>query len=240
VGRERAKLGYFWRHAYRIPRSGPYLGCVVNSDTGKTVILDESRLTAAEFEKVKIAETIETRGDKRCRPFHSPLWQADTDKIRRMAPIEFIGRYMPGWFDYAVCDEIEKNGIGGSADAVWKALNTQHQRLFPTTSESNNETVVDTLQVAPRAQSDAAGLTEESMAPSILIFGQRPNSLSGRKPRSKPPAPEQASLFGREQPRSETQWHSSPPIQSSVDNFHQRGRVTLADCRAFGQRPRCG
>jgi superfamily II DNA or RNA helicase len=108
VGRERAKLGYFWRHAYRIPRSGPYLGCVVNSDTGKPVILDESRLTAAEFEKVKIAETIETRGDKRCRPFHSPLWQADADKIRRMAPIEFIGRYMPGWFDYAVCDEIHQ------------------------------------------------------------------------------------------------------------------------------------
>src|SRR6201982_3019833 len=71
VGRERAKLGYFWRHAYRIPRSGPYLGCVVNSDTGKPVIVDESRLTVAEFEKVKIAETIETRGDKRCRPFHS-------------------------------------------------------------------------------------------------------------------------------------------------------------------------
>src|SRR5690242_11682733 len=33
VGRERAKLGYFWRHAYRVPRSGPYMGCVVNSDT---------------------------------------------------------------------------------------------------------------------------------------------------------------------------------------------------------------
>ncbi|MGE5113235.1 MAG: helicase-related protein [Acidobacteriaceae bacterium] len=108
VGRERAKLGYFWRHAYRVPRSGPYLGCVVNSDTGKPVIVDESRLTIAEFEKVKIVETIETRGDKRCRPFHSPLWQADADKIRRMAPIEFIGRYMPGWFDYAVCDEIHQ------------------------------------------------------------------------------------------------------------------------------------
>jgi len=25
-----------------------------------------------------------------------------------MAPIEFIGRYMPGWFDYAVCDEIHQ------------------------------------------------------------------------------------------------------------------------------------
>jgi hypothetical protein len=63
--RERAKLGYFWRHAYRIPRSGPYLGCVVNSDTGKPVIVDESRLTTAEFEKVKIVETIETRPCRR-------------------------------------------------------------------------------------------------------------------------------------------------------------------------------
>ena len=25
-----------------------------------------------------------------------------------MAPIEFIGRYMPGWFDYAICDEIHQ------------------------------------------------------------------------------------------------------------------------------------
>jgi hypothetical protein len=62
VGRERAKLGYFWHHAYRIPRCGPYLGCVVNSDTGRPVIVDESRLTVAEFEKVKIAETVESRG----------------------------------------------------------------------------------------------------------------------------------------------------------------------------------
>ena len=108
VGRERAKLGYFWRHAYRVPRSGPYLGCAVNPDTGKPVIVDDSRLTAAEFEKVKIAETIETRGEKSCRPLHSPLWQADSDKIRRMAPIEFIGRYMPEWFDYAICDEIHQ------------------------------------------------------------------------------------------------------------------------------------
>src|SRR6266568_8938125 len=54
VGRERAKLGYFWRHAYCVPRSGRYLGCVVNSDTGKPVIVDSGRLTTADFEKVKI------------------------------------------------------------------------------------------------------------------------------------------------------------------------------------------
>ena len=108
VGRERAKLGYFWRHAYRIARSGPYMGCVVNSDTGKPVFVDDCRLTIGEFEKTKVAEIIEARGEKSCRPLYSALWQADAEKIRRMAPIEFIGRYMPGWFDYAICDEIHQ------------------------------------------------------------------------------------------------------------------------------------
>jgi superfamily II DNA or RNA helicase len=108
VGRERAKLGYFWRHAYVMPRSGPYRGCVVNADTGKPVIVDEGRLTVSDFEKVKLAETIETREGKSCHAMHSPLWQADADKIRRMAPVEFIGRYLPGWFDYAICDEIHQ------------------------------------------------------------------------------------------------------------------------------------
>src|SRR5581483_921261 len=108
VGRERAKLGYFWRHAYRLPRSGPYMGCVVNADTGIPIVVESGRLTAADFENVKLAETIEKRGDKSCRTFHSPLWQADSEKIRRMAPIEFIGRYMPGWFDYAICDEVHQ------------------------------------------------------------------------------------------------------------------------------------
>src|SRR5581483_2112972 len=94
--------------AFVMPRSGPYLGCVVNADTGTPVIVDDSRLTMADFEKVKISETIEVRGERPCRRLHSAMWQADADKIRRMAPVEFIGRYMPGWFDYAICDEIHQ------------------------------------------------------------------------------------------------------------------------------------
>ena len=108
VGRERAKLGYFWRHAYHIARSGRFLGCVVNCETGKPVIADSGRLTTADFENVKISEMVESRNAKSCRSFHSPLWQADGGKIQRMAPIEFIGRYMQGWFDYAICDEIHQ------------------------------------------------------------------------------------------------------------------------------------
>jgi superfamily II DNA or RNA helicase len=63
---------------------------------------------AADFDKLKIAERIEMRGDKPCRQLHSALWQADPKKIQRMAPTEFIGRYMPGWFDYAICDEVHQ------------------------------------------------------------------------------------------------------------------------------------
>lgn len=109
IGRERAKLSYFWRHAYRVPRSGPNLGCAVNADTGQPVVLDERRLTQDDFQKAKLSEMVESRDGKPCRAFHSALWQAEPAKLHRMAPIEFIGRYLEdGWFDYAICDEVHQ------------------------------------------------------------------------------------------------------------------------------------
>jgi hypothetical protein len=71
-------------------------------------MVDDGRLTVADFEKFKIAETSESCGERSCRRLHSAMWQADPEKIRRMASVEFIGRYMPGWFDYAICDEIHQ------------------------------------------------------------------------------------------------------------------------------------
>ena len=43
VGRDRAKLGYFWRHAYQMPSSGRYRGCVVNPESGAPIMTDEGR-----------------------------------------------------------------------------------------------------------------------------------------------------------------------------------------------------
>jgi hypothetical protein len=93
---------------------------------------------------------------------------------------------------------VERNGIGETADAVWKALNTEHQKLFPATSRSNGDApLVKAPALLPGAQPDAAALVEEAIAESsVLIFGQRPGSLSGRRPRGKSVVPEQASLFG--------------------------------------------
>jgi hypothetical protein len=39
---------------------------------------------------------------------YSPLWQADGGRIRRFAPLEFIGRYMPDFFDYGIADEVHE------------------------------------------------------------------------------------------------------------------------------------
>ncbi len=108
VGRERAKLGYFWRHAYQVPRSGPYQGCLVNSDSGLPVIVNDERLASSELKNSKIVEVLEQRSGHSCRQHFAPLWQADIDKIQREAPIDFIGRYMHGFFDYAICDEMHQ------------------------------------------------------------------------------------------------------------------------------------
>jgi len=127
VGRDKGKLSHFWRHAYRMARSGRYLGSVVNPDTGSRVEMGERWLIAADFRKARLGEVVggasskeESADLKPRRPIYSPLWQADGKRIRRVAPLDFIGRFMPRWFDYAICDEAHQlandtaqgNGLG--------------------------------------------------------------------------------------------------------------------------------
>jgi hypothetical protein len=120
VGRDRAKLGYFWRPAYQVARCGRYQGSVVNPDSGSPVYLgsEGERLLAMDFKKVKLSEML-GRGEgsnHARRPLYSALWQADGKKIRRFAPIDFIGRYMSnGFFDYAIADEVHELKGGDTA-----------------------------------------------------------------------------------------------------------------------------
>jgi hypothetical protein len=93
---------------------------------------------------------------------------------------------------------VERNGIGESADAVWKALNQEHQKLFPVVSETEDEVAAPALDGnVLRSESDASRLVEELVGSSSLpMFGQRPGSGPGRRARAKAPVPEQSSLFG--------------------------------------------
>ena len=114
VGRDRGKLSYFWRHAYKHALCGRYQGSVVNADTGCPIYLGEDgqRLLSVDFKKAKLSEILgRQNGDetaKSRREMYSALWQADGKKIRRFAPVDFIGRYMPDFFDYAIADEVHE------------------------------------------------------------------------------------------------------------------------------------
>jgi hypothetical protein len=126
VGRDRAKLGYFWRHAYQVARCGRYQGSVANPDSGAPVYLGEDgeRLLAMDFKKVKLSEVLgeSEATDHARRPLYSALWQADGKKIRRFAPVDFIGRYMDNFFDYAIADEVHE--LKGGDTAQGNALGT--------------------------------------------------------------------------------------------------------------------
>jgi hypothetical protein len=114
VGRDRGKLSYFWRHAYSRAACGKYQGSVVNADTGCPIYLGEDgeRLLSVDFKKAKLSEILGGQnGDesrKSRRALYSALWQADGKKIRRFAPVDFIGRYMSDFFDYAIADEVHE------------------------------------------------------------------------------------------------------------------------------------
>jgi superfamily II DNA or RNA helicase len=109
IGKETAKLGPAWRHAYRIARSGSNHGRLVNPDTGNVMFkTNGDRLTADDFVDFKRAETISCSGERPSRSRYSALWQVDNKGFRRTAPVDFIGRYMDDFFDYAVCDELHQ------------------------------------------------------------------------------------------------------------------------------------
>ena len=122
VGRDRSKLGYFWRHAYEVAQCGRYQGSVVNPDTGCPVYVGDDRLLASDFNKVRLSEIIgghseeeDHRSTKSRRRLYSSLWQADEKRIRRVAPMEFIGRYLSDWFDYGIGDEVHQLTAGDTA-----------------------------------------------------------------------------------------------------------------------------
>jgi hypothetical protein len=107
VSRETGKLSYFWKHAYSIRSSRLERRLVTNPDTGLPIPnADGGYLREADFGDAKLSEKFEraSAGTKG----HAALWQADNGKIQRMAPLEFISRYMRNFWDYAIADEIHQ------------------------------------------------------------------------------------------------------------------------------------
>src|SRR5262249_33019267 len=90
---------------------------------------------------------------------------------------------------------VEKNGIGEDADSVWKALNLEHQKLFPT-SHLGDADLPPAELVATEQPSEAESLIDTAIgAGSVLVFGQRPVEMRGARRRARIEIPEQTSLF---------------------------------------------
>lgn len=106
ISRERAKLGYFWRHAYKVAQSGPFQGNVVNADTGKPVLAGEDQLRRSGFQ------------------------EGQTFGSRLTGRAEFIARYLDGLFDYGIADEVHElkgetaqgNALGALASACERTV----------------------------------------------------------------------------------------------------------------------
>lgn len=107
ISKERGKLGYFWRPSWDTAKSGKRLGYAINPDSGLPVeISDGGRLTAMELLGNKKYQEMTQRGDGKA--IFSAMWSADNQKIPRMAPLEFMGRYMHDFFDYGIADELHQ------------------------------------------------------------------------------------------------------------------------------------
>jgi hypothetical protein len=95
VGRDRARLGYFWRHAYQVAGCGRYQGSVVNPDSGCPVYLgtEGERLLAMEGKFATDGLQAIDEGD---------------DILMAMAR-----------------ELVTEKGIGENAGAIWKQLQRQ-------------------------------------------------------------------------------------------------------------------
>jgi hypothetical protein len=122
MSKERGKLGYFWRPAGVTATVGEFKGYLANPDSGRPVEMsDGGLLTWVDLQISKKHHDDVRRGkeyDENRHPIplkekdgsniFSPMWCADRKKIQRMAPLEYMGRYLKGFFDYAVADEIHQ------------------------------------------------------------------------------------------------------------------------------------
>jgi superfamily II DNA or RNA helicase len=110
MSKERGKLSYYWRAAGETAESGKHLGYLANPDTGAPVEMSGGGYLSFLDLKTnkKFQERIQRGKEKDGTTMFSPMWSADRMKIQRMAPLDFMGRYMKGFFDYAIADELHQ------------------------------------------------------------------------------------------------------------------------------------
>ncbi len=101
IGKERAKLSYGWRPAAVKTKRSKLPHC---PGCGKACMDGDDRyMTFSAIARKRL----------RCSVCGEALWQAE-NKLRRFAPAEFIKKYLKGFFDLVILDEIQDYKSGDS------------------------------------------------------------------------------------------------------------------------------
>lgn len=101
VSKDRAKLGYAWKPAI-LQRNGGY--CCPDC---YELILDK--------DNTPVNKDYFKKNKRRCPKCNSQLWQADNTKIRRYSLSEYIKKYLKGYFDFLIADEVHELKGGATA-----------------------------------------------------------------------------------------------------------------------------
>ncbi len=90
---------------------------------------------------------------------------------------------------------VERNGIGDTADAVWKSLNAERQKLFSTNGMSaEDDHSAKACALVPSAE-EADKTRERGPSEPILVFGRQVRSGTQSRRNQSSLVPEQPSLF---------------------------------------------
>jgi SNF2 family DNA or RNA helicase len=101
VSKDRAKLGYAWKPAVLHKNGGFHC-----PDCYK-IILDR--------DEIPVKEDYFKRSKRWCPECEAPLWQADKSKMRRYALSDYVKKYLKGYFDFLIADEVHELKGGATA-----------------------------------------------------------------------------------------------------------------------------
>lgn len=101
VSKERAKLSYAWRPAFILRRGIP-----VCPDCGATIV---------DRDGVQVDAAMLRHRKTWCSNCGAALWQADNTRFRRFSIADYVKRYLNGYFDFFICDEVHEMKGGSTA-----------------------------------------------------------------------------------------------------------------------------
>jgi SNF2 family DNA or RNA helicase len=104
ISKERAKLSYGWRPAAVKKSNSRFPHC---PDCGAVVMENDKYVTWESLGRKK----------RFCNHCKAALWQAD-NKLKRYAPAEYIKKYLKGFFDLVILDEVQDYKAGSTLQGL--------------------------------------------------------------------------------------------------------------------------